>query len=459
MSRWDLMLAGDPTPPRPDAAVADFVDAFFQSAESVLRDEFVTFPFSEIADKGMRRRLASELFLSSDGLGPGWMAMFRTAIGELAATMPLDAVADHPWLKGEQDRDPHDEWWPCCIHYYLNPEDGSLSDLRHRAWETFMFLVELAIVEAHSVGPMSRVRVAWAVLDGIDRRERLLPLLRKFLGVGKSAVQLSTRISPFVEPWRLHKGWNVVRRLLRTMAAMPKDMRPASVSLQGASVFSMLFLSVVAGAARVAVGSLFPVSRGVCATLRSMRDVSKKERSVRLRRQVKMLKAVGARGWEIRLQQDLETPWHDVAPMVTPSGWHAIPIKGHKALVVEGEEMSHCVATYSRALRRGEAIVLSLRSTILGQRATLVVEDDKARLLGDDEFEDAEAQRDVPWLRFTLAGPGNRWPSYAAYRAALEVLEAFPPHALKMSMFGGVRRDPAPQTPACMGQSQERTGP
>lgn len=453
MSRWDLMLTSDPTPPRPDAATAEFVDAFFQSAESALRDEAVTFPFSEIADRGTRRRLASELFLSSDGLGPGWMAMFRTSISDRAATLPLDAVTDHPWLQLEHDDE--ETWTPTCVSRYMCVLDDTLRGLRNRASKTFPFLVLLAIVEAHSTGPVSRVRAAWAVLDGIDRGERLLPLLCKFLRVGKSAVRLSAMLLGF--PWQLQKTWNITKRLLRVMAAMPQDMRPSWVTDHSPSVLPLLYLSVVAGAAGVPVGRLFPLSLGVCAALSAMRHVSKKERSIRLRHEIETLRAEGALGWMSRHQRDIAAPWPIMETIVTPSGWHAIPIKGHKALVVEGNEMGHCVVSYSKQLRKDQAIVWSLRSPALGERVTLVVEDviHRSSTL-DHAFQDLKEQGYVPSLWLTVAGPGNSDPSFAAYRAVLEILEVFTPHELRIGVRGGVRRGTDLQLP-CMIQPPEST--
>ena len=437
MSRWDLMLTSDPIPPRPDAAAAEFVEAFFQSAESALRDDSVTFPFSAIANRGMRRRLANELLLSSDGVGPGWMAMFQTAVGDLAAKMTLEAVADHPWIRAPRFDFGGDETRvPCCVLRYLCVLDIALHSLRNRAHSVFPFLVWLAIVEAHSTGPMSRVRAAWAVLDGIDRKKRLLPLLCKFLRVGKSAVQHSVSLRAI--PWQLPKGWNVTRRLLRVMAAMPESMRPSAVTDQSPSALPMLYLSVVAGAAGIAVRRLFPLSFGVRTMLSAMRRLSKKDRSMCLRSEAKTLKAEGLREWRFRHQRGIAVPWQTVAPMVTPSGWHAIPIKGHKGM------------------QEGPVVMLSLRSPARGERATLVVEDLKTYSCCtlDEEFERVGTE-----LRVSVLGPGNSGSSYAAYHAVLEVLETFPPHELRISIDGHVRGGTGLPTPVRMAEPPESTQP
>lgn len=415
-------------------AAEAFCENLFESAASALRDnEAPTFPFARIADRCVRKRLASELMMSGGAVEPGWIVMFQTVAGVKVNAAFLEAAGRFGGLSLEDPvrRNLDEESMPRCIGRFLLAPDATLHYFRRRAFRTYPLALQLAILEAHAVGPRSRVSAAWAVLDAIDAGRRLLPDLCTFLRVGKGAVRASRVLTG--DAWSLSGGWSKARCLARFLAAMPPETRPDRIEVGSCHATELRILCVIVGRRLLARHHSSPSMEKTCEMLSELLDLPKRKAIACLRRHRRIVRREGIKEW-LALTGEAGTLVRIgvVRPVTTPSGWRACPLRSKTELVIEGSEMNNCVASLTGDVRERALVVFSLQSSRFDERLTMVVTDAERAIargwMAADRENGDEPAFEGHTLTVRLVGPSNSPPTYAGVRGAMEVLETLWPH-------------------------------
>lgn len=417
-----------------------------ECAQMALRGVEVPPPFSWIPHEPMRRRLASELMLSADPMGEGWIVMFAASCAE---HRPIVANALTRILRTSPKPDCRDSEapLPACIAGYEQVRDPNQAGFRRRALATFEALVHFTILLAHGEGPRSRTEAAWAVLDAIDSGSSLMRPLRECFGVGKSAIRAGCFLD--AESWIAAGSWRRLRRMLMAVAQVPAPLRPERIHAGDGYATDLELAAVIAARAHLPLRKLLPLPAGACRRVTETSRLAPSLQRAELRCQIRRLRTKGLARWKQGFIDDSSQTWTCAARAVeTTSGWSATPLYKRSELVAEGTEMRNCAAELGKSVLNGTVAVFSLRSGEPAQRFTLVIEDvasaedsdlaDNRSLLYQPRpgGEVSPARHDIratghsphtAALHVRIAGPDNDLPTPAGIRGAMEVVETIWP--------------------------------
>lgn len=388
------------------------------SAEQVLQGSEVGGAFAYIADRNIRRRLASELMLGDRELDDGWRRMFLRHSSNSNPAIPPETplVVDSPeppsFVRIDTE-DPLPRCWKRFRHPCL-PATARCRN-RHQAAEAFPFLVQLAVHVAHSEERWPRVLSAWRVIDAIDEGSPLIPALGEFLSLGKAEIRASKSMVPI--DWHLDDSWSEIRRLLRTVVLLPSQLRPTSPPDWNTVFRNLALLVVVARVARAQLSMAIEMISSRYAELALLRNQPKAEARRML---VLLAKDLQVKKMTVEKLSRLDLAWlrkadpncwrHQRAARVslkTIQGWSLRSIVSLAELSLEGNEMTNCVArVHSRDLLLGHASFFSIRSADETERLTMMVTQNLEERTID----------------ITLAGPGNQPVTTRAIHAAIELI-------------------------------------
>lgn len=500
-------------PGQREAGSGDFRFAdFIASAESVLRGEkVIRGPLAWVADARMRIRLAAALMQHDVECYTGyeWLERWRRhvdwtrfyALDRQALTgdsCPCGAPVSSREGGAEAEEDegePVDEacfslgvvrdsgeaiarkesvvdssshggapaFWHVYRHSRLvTPEQRRR---RNQAVEAFPAAIYLAAHYAQRAGCDSRRASAWAVLDAVDRGERLIPALVKFLGIPAAAVRAG-RIVPMPplahlpRPGRYRRVFRVLQ-VARGMSSEKVDLaRLCARDFDRACILDMLSRTSGYGLHLLLDACMKPAIVSVPWTRRSVTH----ERQL-LRRAIRRLRAARRAGMPLTvrllrkllvLADELDYPRARICPlpvdMTLPCGWRVRSITSTKSLLREGREMRHCIARFADEFYAEEIQVFSFRSPDGAERATLKVE---LPCVIDPDWElHPVLEQGLGWYGVELAGRKNLPVSAQAVLALGEFLVHLDQPKLRVLLPGlgqEIRRAEGPMLEAMLG--------
>lgn len=377
--------------------------------------------FAHLTDRVERRRLAAELMLRSadEGMDEGWWRAYRAGAGSRSPQVaPLTLcfcgvpVGRHLTLGAP---DISRAW-----HAFLEAPDDSdqVRMYRQQAAAAYGYLLQVVVTEAHSEN-VRRSAGAWQVLEGIDRGQPLIPLLRQYLNLTAAQVRASRDIPR--EAALPYRPADAARRMLRMLHGIADDLilegardwrqaqrwLPVIGLLQrrgqrGASVLypptEALEEAVIQASAGASVTKRRALLRSIARGLRngtvSLRDL--------------------ARGWLAGASPALDLKISQRRISLS-GGWRGRWLADPAEVKNEGRQMKHCAAGYAQQITQGTAAMLALLGP-QGERATLLLEG---------------LPQDSKAVRLELAGVRNQPVDAKALMAAAEAVQALYP--------GGVR--------------------
>lgn len=217
-SRRPIPLQRLPANTAPEPGLATLCD----SAESVLRGDLVRGPLGWIDDPMVRRRAAVELMQTppSAELKQVWLPIVPAS----ARPPSFGRLLDCPRCPCGVSIRAHEEGdvglMPLSWHLFASSLNLSVRQrvYRTQAVAEFEWALFHVVQTAHSDGPWSRAKRAWAVIDVIDCGGRLIPALADYFQLSSAEVRASRRLtltSAYAGP-----AFRTTRRMLRVVSCL-----------------------------------------------------------------------------------------------------------------------------------------------------------------------------------------------------------------------------------------------